>query len=89
MPFDDRDPEAKEIGESVVTVIKTLDPREQVVLNLRFGLSGEPRQTLIQVGDTLGVSKERVRQIQAKAMRKLRASLIGAEFEGTLRQRPA
>jgi RNA polymerase primary sigma factor len=89
MPLDDRALELEEISESVVTRIKTLAPREQVVLNLRFGLGGEPRQTLVEVSHVLGVSKERVRQIEAKAMRKLRASLIGDEFEGRRRQRPA
>ena len=82
LPLDDHASESKEISESVVARIKTLAPREQVVLNLRFGLGGEPRQTLVEVSHVLGVSKECVRQIEAKAMRKLRASLIGDEFEG-------
>ncbi len=89
LPLDDHASESKEISESVVARIKTLAPREQVVLNLRFGLGGERRQTLVEVSHVLGVSKERVRQIEAKAMRKLRASLIGDEFEDRRRQLPA
>ena len=89
LPLDDHASESKEITESVVARIKTLAPREQVVLNLRFGLGGERRQTLVEVSHVLGVSKERVRQIEAKAMRKLRASLVDDEFEGRRRQLPA
>ena len=49
-----------------------LDPREQLVLTLRFGLKGSEQQTLVQVSKVLGVSKERVRQIEARALRRLR-----------------
>ena len=51
----------------------TLRPREQEVLSLRFGLGGKERLSLSQVGRVLNVSKERVRQIQDRAMEKLRA----------------
>jgi RNA polymerase primary sigma factor len=76
IPFDQDDAETEDVNQSVGNMIDTLDPREKVVLNLRFGLTGEPRRTLIQVGHVLGVSKERVRQIQARAMRKLRTAPI-------------
>ena len=49
-----------------------LRPREREVLSLRYGLGGEPRLSLSQVGKVLEVSKERVRQIQARALEKLR-----------------
>jgi len=84
LPLEEEDPETGDINESVGKMIETLDPREQVVLKLRFGLSGEPRQTLVQVSHILGVSKERVRQIQVRAMRRLRTSQIGNEH----RRRP-
>jgi RNA polymerase primary sigma factor len=86
---EDQDPDESDVTESVVEMLKALAPREQVVLKLRFGLSGEPRQTLIQVSHVLGVSKERVRQIQESAMRKLRLSLDTREFAGARRQQPA
>ena len=54
-------------------LIENLDPREQLVLTLRFGLNGTEQQTLVQVSKVLGVSKERVRQIEARALGKLRA----------------
>jgi len=74
LALDEEDSETEEINKSVRKMIETLDPREQVVLKLRFGLRGEPRHTLVQVSHILGVSKERVRQIQVRAMRKLRTS---------------
>ena len=54
-------------------LILGLRPREQQVLSLRFGLGGKERLSLSQVGRVLEVSKERVRQIQDRAMEKLRA----------------
>ena len=53
-------------------MLKTLTPREEVVLRLRFGLKdGRPR-TLEEVGKVFNVTRERIRQIEAKALRKLR-----------------
>ena len=52
--------------------LKTLTPREEKVLRLRFGLEdGRPR-TLEEVGKEFNVTRERIRQIEAKALRKLR-----------------
>ena len=53
--------------------MEVLRPREQEVLSLRFGLGGRERLSLSQVGRLLEVSKERVRQIQDRALEKLRA----------------
>ena len=52
-------------------LLAALNPREQLILKLRFGLDGQPRHSLSQIGEVLAVSKERVRQIQDRALRKL------------------
>ncbi len=60
------------LKEQLSEVLKTLTPRESKVLSLRFGLEdGHPR-TLEEVGTEFGVTRERIRQIEAKALRKLR-----------------
>lgn len=59
-------------AEAVAAVLDGLTKREQVVLRRRFGLDGEEPETMAIIGDELGVLKERVRQIEAKALRKLR-----------------
>ncbi|MEG2931703.1 MAG: sigma-70 family RNA polymerase sigma factor, partial [Ruthenibacterium sp.] len=58
--------------EQLSGVLKSLTPREEKVLRLRFGLEdGRPR-TLEEVGKEFNVTRERIRQIEAKALRKLR-----------------
>ncbi len=59
--------------ETVGRLMEVLRPREQEVLSLRFGLGGRERLSLSQVGRILEVSKERVRQIEDRALEKLRA----------------
>ena len=60
------------LRKKISRVIKDLTDREQQVLNLRFGLDGNEPQTLEQVGKVFGVSREVIRQVEAKALRKLR-----------------
>ncbi len=52
--------------------LKTLTPREEIVVRMRFGMEGERERTLEEVGRHLAVTRERIRQIELKALRKLR-----------------
>ena len=60
------------LKEQLVEVLKTLTPREEKVLRLRFGLDDGRQRTLEEVGKEFAVTRERIRQIEAKALRKLR-----------------
>ena len=60
------------LKEQLVEVLDTLTEREQKVLKLRFGLEDGRQRTLEEVGKEFNVTRERIRQIEAKALRKLR-----------------
>jgi RNA polymerase primary sigma factor len=64
-----------ETDETIEKLMQILRPREQQVLSLRFGLAGQERLSLSQVGKILAVSKERIRQIEERALRKLRTAV--------------
>jgi RNA polymerase primary sigma factor len=60
------------LKEQMDDVLETLSERERAVLEMRFGLDGSQGRTLEEVGREFGVTRERIRQIEAKALRKLR-----------------
>jgi RNA polymerase primary sigma factor len=60
------------LKEQLVEVLSTLTPREEMVLKLRFGIEDGRTRTLEEVGKQFHVTRERIRQIEAKALRKLR-----------------
>ena len=60
------------LSEAVETALGTLSDREALVLRMRFGMYDGQLYTLEQVGDILGVTRERIRQIESKALRKLK-----------------
>ena len=62
----------RDLQEKVSHLLSQLNEREALVLKLRFGLDGYPEHTLEQVGKELKVTRERIRQIESKALRKLR-----------------
>jgi RNA polymerase primary sigma factor len=64
------------LQDTIASVLRTLSLREMRIITLRFGLDGEGPHTLEQTGKLLGITRERVRQIQQKAVEKLRG--IGA-----------
>ena len=83
------DPEGDRTGEidmdeTVGKMMDVLRPREQQVLALRFGLGGKARLSLSQVGKVLEVSKERVRQIQDRALEKLRSVAVEHDWDDSL-----
>jgi RNA polymerase primary sigma factor len=60
------------LKEQTASVLKTLTPREEKVIKMRFGLDDGSEHTLEEVGQSFAVTRERIRQIEAKALRKLR-----------------
>ena len=62
----------KELKERVESSLDSLTPQQAKVLRMRFGIGGGPELTLEQVADIFKISRERIRQIEAKALRKLR-----------------
>ncbi len=62
----------KMLAEKIEEVLSTLNPREARILRLRFGLGGGRSHTLEEVGQKFGLTRERIRQIEGKALRRLR-----------------
>lgn len=62
----------KMLAEKIEEVLSTLSPREARILRLRFGLGGSRSHTLEEVGQKFGLTRERIRQIEGKALRRLR-----------------
>ncbi|NDJ52325.1 MAG: sigma-70 family RNA polymerase sigma factor [Chloroflexi bacterium] len=69
------------LGETLEKILSELMPREAQILRLRFGLEGGVPKTLEQVGQEMGLSRERIRQIERQALRQLRQP----QFAGVLR----
>ena len=66
-------------GRELAGALEQLNPRMRRVLSLRFGLDGESPQTLEEVGSQLGITRERVRQLETRALRELRLAAPGLE----------
>lgn len=66
------DAEKIETSEQIQMVLKTLTPKEEKVIRMRFGIGADRDHTLEEVGRHLSITRERVRQIEAKALRKLK-----------------
>ena len=64
--------DASKLREAVAEVLVTLSPRERDILRLRFGMDDGRMRTLKEIGQLFGLTRERIRQVEAKALRKLR-----------------
>jgi RNA polymerase primary sigma factor len=74
------------LRDEVAEALETLAPRERLVVDLRFGLTKPRQYTLAEVGNQLGISRERVRQIERTALRKLRTGENGKKLFAYERQ---
>jgi len=80
-PTADSQVDRAELTQHVARALEALSPREEAVIRLRFGIGQGEAMTLEAVGQTLGVTRERIRQIEAKALMKLRTQ----DFQEKLR----
>jgi len=73
-----------DLAEHTRKVLATLTPREEKVLRMRFGIGEKSEHTLEQVGNDFSVTRERIRQIEAKALQKLRHSFRGRALKSLI-----
>ena len=79
-PYEEMDGNARTVV--VREIVQTLHKREQVILRLRFGLDEEPPKTFDEIGEELGLSSARVRQLQNAALKKVRRRINNLERMG-------
>jgi RNA polymerase primary sigma factor len=72
------------LGEKIEEMLATLNPREARILRLRFGLVNGRSYTLEEVGQKFGLTRERIRQIEGRALRRLRHPRRSRELRGYL-----
>jgi RNA polymerase primary sigma factor len=77
-----------ELREELEELLRTLEPRERQILEWRYSLEGEEGLTLAEIGDRIGLSRERVRQLEARALRKLRGVAEVRELDESLEGSP-
>ena len=73
--------ESRLLTDAITDALKTLESRDAKVLRLYFGLEGEREHTLEEIGNMLGVTRERIRQLRDRALRRLREGENGAALE--------
>jgi RNA polymerase primary sigma factor len=72
------------VQQQIREILQKLDEKEKLVLKLRFGLDDDQPRTLQEIGDQLHLTRERIRQIEKKAMRKLAQSGTMQGLRGSL-----
>jgi len=70
----------RRIKQRVESVLRNLNPREETVVRMRFGIGHEAARTLAQIGERLRLSRERVRQIEVVALAKIKVSTLCREL---------
>jgi RNA polymerase primary sigma factor len=65
---------ARDVREETADVLKALSPNEEMVMRMRFGIGYDQEHTLEEIGQEIGLTRERIRQIQGQALEKLRSS---------------
>jgi RNA polymerase primary sigma factor len=73
--------EARLLSETVRGALDSLEERDATVLRLYFGLEGEREHTLEEIGNMLGVTRERIRQLRDRALRRLKDGIKGGALE--------
>ena len=85
LAFDDDSPSSRVIADSLAAqmreVLSSLTPREEKVLRMRFGIGEQTAAAEEEVGQDFEVTRQRIREIEAKALRKLRARQVASEVD--------
>jgi RNA polymerase primary sigma factor len=79
---------SREVSEQAVKFLIRLTPRERKIIRLRFGIGSGRSHTLAEVGEQLSITRERVRQIESKVLKKLRASPESDQLRSLLEPNP-
>jgi len=72
--------ESTQLSEITDQLLRGLSPRDERILRMRFGVGGEPEHTLEEIGERFNLSRERIRQIETKALHRIRASESSREL---------
>ena len=84
VPSVERELMRSSVEEQIRSLVAELDEKERQVISMRFGLDGEDPRTLQEIGEDLGLSRERIRQIESKAKEKLRRNQRTIGLRGAL-----
>lgn len=75
-PFTEEDSDKAEVSSIILKLVESLDPREQEIVNRYYGVNTDKTETLEKIGQDLGLTKERIRQIVEKALKKMRSRAL-------------